>query len=151
MTFRDRPYPAFFGLAVLLFLLATAGSDVVARTTVSGEVVGKAVAEHFYYALVQPIGTAMLLTPFALLGWMSASLAKRRGFDRGLVLFLIGALLLGVMFFSAYQDSQNYMSQKMWTAATLSIGLLPFKSVPLLLVCFAARWLLARNTSEAQT
>jgi hypothetical protein len=82
---------------------------------------------------------------------MSASLAKRRGFDRGLVLFLIGALLLGVMFFSAYQDSQNYMSQKMWTAATLSIGLLPFKSVPLLLVCLAARWILARNTSEAQT
>jgi len=93
----------------------------------------------------------MLLAPFALLGWMSASLAKRQGFERGLVLFLIGALLLGTMFFSAYQDSQKYMSQKMWTASTLSIGLLPFKSAPLLLVCLAAQWFLARNSSEAQT
>lgn len=151
MTFRDRPYPAFFSLAILLFLAATAGSDVVARITVSGEGVGKAVTEHFYYAFVQPVGTVMLLAPFALLGWMSASLAKRQGFERGLVLFLIGALLLGTMFFSAYQDSQKYMSQKMWTASTLSIGLLPFKSAPLLLVCLAAQWFLARNSSEAQT
>ena len=151
MTFRDRPYPAFFSFAVLLFLAATTGSDLVARTTVGGEGLGKAVAEHFYYAFVQPIGTAMLLAPFVLLGWMSASLAKRHGFDRGLVLFLIGSLLLGIMFFSAYQDSQNYMNKKMWTAATLSIGLLPFKSVPLLLVCLGVRWFLARKTSEAKT
>jgi hypothetical protein len=151
MALRDRPYPAFFGFAVLLFLATTLGSDVVARTTVGGEALGHAISEHAYYALVQPIGTALLIAPFLLLGWMSASLAKRKGFNGGLGVFFLGAFMLGVMYFSGYQDSQNYTRQKMWTAATLSIGLLPFKSVPLLLICLGFRWLVARKQNDAQT
>jgi hypothetical protein len=151
MTLRDRPYPAFFGFAALLFLAATLGSDIVARTTVGGEDLGKAITEHAYYAVVQPIGTAMLLAPFLLLGWMSASLAKRKGFEEGLGVFLIGTLLLGFMYFSGYQDSQSYMEQRMWTAATLAVGLLPFKSVPPLLICLGFRWLIARKKDEAKT
>jgi hypothetical protein len=130
---------------------ATLGSDVLARTSVGGDSLGKAVGEHAYYAAVQPIGTAMLLAPFLLLAWMSASLAKRKGFDRGLRVFLLGALLLGFMYFSGYQDSQSYMKQRMWTAATLAIGLLPFKSIPLLLICLAFRWFVARKRDEAKT
>ncbi|MFN7883658.1 MAG: hypothetical protein ACK5PF_11690 [bacterium] len=90
MTFRDRPYAIFFGLSILLFLAATAGSDVVTQTIVSGVSFGKAVAEvaeHFYYAFTQPISTAILLTPFILLGWMSASLAKHHEFYRGFFCF----------------------------------------------------------------
>jgi hypothetical protein len=151
MAFRDRPYPAFFSFAVLLFLVATAGSDVVARTTVGSEGIGKAVSEHIYYAFAQPVGSAMLLAPFLLLGWMSASLAKRKGFTQGLSVFLIGAFLLGIMFFSAYQDSQNYMNQKMWTAATLSVGLLPIKSALPLLICLGVWLFLARRKNEAKT
>jgi hypothetical protein len=63
----------------------------------------------------------------------------------------MGALSLGLMFFSAYYDSYNYMSQNMWTAATLSIGLLPFKSFPLLLVCLGVKWLLGRKRSGTKT
>jgi hypothetical protein len=150
MTLRDRPYLAFFAFAALLFLAATLGSDIVARTTVGGEGLGKAITEHAYYAFVQPIGTAMLLAPFLLLGWMSASLAKRKRFDGGLGVFLLGALLLGFIYFIGYQDSQSYMKQRMWTAATLSVGLLPFKSVPLLLICLGFRWLVARKKDEAK-
>jgi hypothetical protein len=113
MTLRDRPYAASFGFSALLFVAAILGSDVLARTSVGGDSLGKAVGEHAYYAAVQPIGTAMLLAPFLLFAWMSASLAKRKGFDRGLRVFLLGALLLGFMYFSGYQDSQSYMKQRM--------------------------------------
>lgn len=150
-TLRTRPYPVFFSLAVLLFLIATLGSDVVARTTVGGEGLVKALSDHVYYAFIQPIGTAMLLAPFLLLGWMAASAAKRKGFDAGLGVFLLGLLMLGFMYFSGYQDSQGFVKERKWTAATLSIGLLPFKSIPLLLICLGVRWLVVRKKDEAKT
>ena len=148
MTLRDRPYPAFFGFAALLFIAATLGSDVAAKISVGGVGLGEAITEHAHYAVTQPIGTVMLLAPFILLSWMSASLAKCKGFEKGLGVFILGAFLLMLMYFSGYQDSQAYMKQRMWTAATLSIGLLPFKSVPLLLICLGLRWLIARKNEN---
>jgi hypothetical protein len=150
MILRARPYLFFFGLSVLLFIGATFGSDVVARTSVGGQSFQKAVTEHAYYAFIQPVGTAMLLMPFLLLGWLAASTVKRKGFDAGLGVFLLGVLLLGFMYFSGYQDSQGFMKERKWTAATLSVGLLPFKSVPLLLICLGFRWLVIRKKSEAK-
>jgi phosphotransferase system glucose/maltose/N-acetylglucosamine-specific IIC component len=150
-TLRTRPYLVFFALAIFLFIIATLGSDVVARTTVGGDSFGKAISDHVYYAVIQPIGTTMLLAPFLLLGWMAASAAKRKGFDAGLGVFLLGMLLLGFMYFSGYQDSQGFMKERKWTAATLSIGLLPFKSIPLLLICLGLRWLVVRKKDEAKT
>jgi hypothetical protein len=151
MTARERPYLTFFGLSLLLFVAATFGSDVLARTSVGGQPIATAAAEHLYYAGIQPIGTAMLLAPFVLLGWIAASAVKRKGFDAGLGIFLLGVLLLGVMYFSGYQDSQGFMKERKWTAATLSIGLLPFKSIPLLLLCLGFRWFVVRRKVHAET
>ncbi len=148
---RQRPYLSFMGLGVALFVAATLGSDVVARTTVGGEGAWQAASQHMYYALIQPIGTAMLLAPFLLLGWMGASAARRKGFDAGLAVFLLGMLLLGFMYFSGYQDSQALMKERKWTAATLSVGLLPFKSILPLLVCLALRWFVVRKRNAAET
>ena len=150
MPLRDHPYLAFLGLSSALFAAATAGSDVIARVTTGGQALSKAIAEHLYYAGTQPAGTALLLLPFLLLGGMSASLAARKGFDRGLAVFLLGTLLLSLMYFSGYQDSQGYMNRRMWTAATLSVGLLPFKSVPVLLLCLGLQWFLARRRRESE-
>lgn len=145
MTLHEHPYSAFFGLAALLFLAATLGSDVVARITAGDGGIWKAITEHAYYAFVQPVGTATLFAPFLILGWMSATLAKGKGFDKGLGVFLLGSLLLGFMYFSGYQDYQGYMKQRMWTAATFSVGVLPLKSIPLLLICLGVRWAVARK------
>src|SRR5262245_49648074 len=150
MALRDRPYFTFFGLSLLLFFAATFGSDVVARTSVGGESIAEAVSRHLYYAATQPLGTAMLLAPFLLLGWMAASAATRQGFDAGLGVFLLGVLLLGFTYFSGYQDSQEFSKQRKWTAATLAIGFLPYKSIPLLLICLGFRWLLVRKKAGAE-
>ena len=149
MSLRDHPYAAFFGFAALLFLAATLGSDVVARTTIAREGLRQAIAGHAHYAVAQPTGTALLLAPFLLLGWMSASLGRRKGFDKGLGVFLLGTLLPGFMYFSGYQDAQGYLKRHMWTAAALAVGLLPLKSLPLLLICLGGRWLLGRKQDEA--
>lgn len=150
MTYRDHPYRTFIVLAIVPFILATLGSDVVARSGVYGESIGTAISEHLHYAAIQPMGTAMLLAPFLVLAWMAASLAKRKNFDSGLGVFLLGAVLLGFTYFSGFQDSQHYMKQRMWTAASLSVGLLPLKSIPVLVICLVVRWLVARRRHEAK-
>lgn len=151
MTCRDRPLVAFFGMATALFVFATAGSDIIARVTTGNQNPWVAATEHMSYAFTQPIGTAMLLLPYLVLASLSGRLALRRDFGKGLALFLLGALVLGFMYFSGYQDSQIYMQRRKWTAATLSVGLLPFKSIPVLLVCTGLYWFLKRrpNATEA--
>ena len=146
---RMRPYSTFVGLAVLLAIVATLGSDVVARTSIGGQSFAAAAKEHLYYAATQPVGTALLIAPFLLLGWIAASAAKQKGLEAGFAVFLAGAILLGLMYFSDYQDSRISMKERRWTAATLSIGFLPFKSIPLLLLCLGVRWLIVRKRAAA--
>lgn len=106
MTLHDRPYFAFVGLAVCLFVVATFGFGVLARVTVGDEGLLHAASEHIYYAAIQPIGTLLLFLPFLLLGLLCAVTASRKGSDRGFGVFLIGMLLLGFLYFSGYQDAQ---------------------------------------------
>ncbi|MCJ0763969.1 hypothetical protein [Variovorax terrae] len=148
MMLRDRPYAVFFCLAVLFFLATTFGADVLARTSVGDDSLAQAMQAHARQAVAEPLGTAMLLLPFLLLGWMSASLARKKGVDRGLVVFLFGALLLGLAYFFAYHDAQIHLKQQMWTAAALSIGLLPYQCVPLLAICLGFRWWVARRKGD---
>jgi hypothetical protein len=144
---RRHRYSVFFALSVGAFLVSTVCADVFVRTRFGAQDFLKAANEHFYYAFLQPVGTAMLLAPFLLLAWMSASLAKRRGDQRGFGLFALGSALLCVLYFSGYYGSQTYMERRLWTAAALSVGLLPFKSVLVLLFCLVVRWLVVRKKS----
>jgi hypothetical protein len=148
---RRHPYSVFFALSVGAFFVATVCADVLARVRVGAQDFSKAANEHFYYAFIQPVGTAMLLAPFLLLAWMSASLAKRRGHKHGLGLFALGAALLCLLYFSGYYGSQTYMERRLWTAAALSVGLLPFKSVLVLVFCFGVRWFVVRKKSGGET
>ena len=134
MSPQARAYVTCFSIAVVFFFVSTLVSDVIARTTIGAEGVGYAISQHVYYAATQPIGTGMLLAPFLLVAWMAASVARRKTMRRGLVFLCATCSVLALMYFFAYQDSQRYMAQRMWTAATLAIGLLAFKSVPVLIV-----------------
>ena len=138
MSPRVRTYVTCFGIAVVFFLVSTLVSDVIARTTISAEGFGHAISQHAYYAAAQPVGTGMLLAPFLIVAWMAASVAQRKTIRRGLVFLCVACSILALMYFSAYQNSQHYMAQRMWTAAALSVGLLPFKSVPILIIALIA-------------
>jgi hypothetical protein len=140
------PYTSFLAFGALVFILATLGSDVIARTRLSGDGLWQAASQHAHYAAVQLIGTALLLAPFLLLGWMSGSAATRKTFGAGLCVFFFGTLLLGFMYFVGYQDAETFAREGKWTAATLSVGMLPFKSAVPLMICLGVRWLVLRNS-----
>jgi hypothetical protein len=150
MTLRGRPYFHYFLWTIALFLASTVGSDVIARVVSRDQSASKALLEHLQNAVTQPLGTVFLLVPFLVLYGMSSSVAARPQGKHGLAVFLVGTLLLGFTYFSAFQDSQSYMKQRMWTAATLSVAFLPFKSIPTLLLCFVLRWFLGRSKRAAE-
>ena len=147
MTFLERPYRLFACLAVAAFAVAHVGSEVFVRLWIGRDGVGQAIGETLYYAATQPLGTAMLLVPFALLGWMAASLARKKALRSGMVLFAAGSAVLGLIYFWGHIVAQQAMQDRMWTAAALSVGLLPFESVPVLAVAFVARLLMGRKVA----
>ncbi len=145
MSPQARAYLTSFSIAVVFFLIATLASDVIARTTIGSEGVGYAISQHAYHAATQPIGTGMLLAPFLLVAWMAASVARRKTMQLGLVFLCVTSSALAFMYFLAYQDSQHFMALRKWTAATLAIGLLAFKSIPVLIVALVAFLILRRE------
>lgn len=145
MPLRARPYLLCLSVAVGFFFLATFGGDVVARVTIAGQTFADAISEHTHYALVEPVGTAILLAPFLLVGWMAASLGRRDRPRRGLWLLLVGGSVLSLICVSGYRDSERYMAQRMWTAASLAVGFLPFETIPLLLACLIAYLFMRRR------
>src|SRR5215510_1223511 len=147
---RKRPYLSFLTLGLLVFVVATFGSDVIARMTIRGEDFWQVVSQHLHYA--RSIGTtAWLLAPFLLLGLLAASTTKQKNFTAGLSVFLLGALLLGWLYFSAYQRAWTFMNKHGRAAAALSVGLLPVYSAIPLLVCLGLRWFLLRKKNGAET
>jgi hypothetical protein len=148
MHSRKRPYSTFLALAVGAFAIADIGFEILARLWIGRNTLGEATSETLYYLATQPIGTAMLLAPFLLLGWIAASLAKKRTFERGLLLFGTGVVALGALYFVGHIGAEQAMQNGKWTAAALSVGLLPFQSIPVLLVALVARLLLGRRQRE---
>lgn len=54
----------YLSLAVMVFVVATTGADLIARTSIAGEPLSVALREHLHWAVVQFVGTVLLLTPF---------------------------------------------------------------------------------------
>jgi hypothetical protein len=113
-------------LAVLAFVVGTMGSDLVARTSIAGERVAQAFSEHLHLAWVQFTGTMLLAAPFIAVAFICA-FAQRQARDRSaVVIFAIAMSTLLYFYFSGYQAAQHALLDSNWTAAALSIGLLPF-------------------------
>jgi hypothetical protein len=148
MDLRSRPYATFFALGIGAFAVADVGFEVFARVWIGRTSLGQAISETLYYLAIQPVGAAMLLAPFLLLAWMAASLARKRTFERGLLLFGISVVILAALYFAGHIGSEQAMQNRRWTAAALSVGLLPFKSIPLLVLALIGRLLLGRERLE---
>lgn len=135
----------YLPVAVLVFLAATTGSDLIARTTIAGEAFPVAFREHLYWAGVQFVGTILLFAPFAIVAFVCAC-AERSARTRSVsLIFAIAMLALLYFYFQGHQDAQRAMLEKMWTAAALSIGLLPFfVGGPVVLAVIGAAALAAR-------
>lgn len=134
---------------MLCFLVSTNGFDILARLLVAHESFGAAVSESVYYAIVQPIGTVMLAAPFLVAGLLSAAVARRADLVQARLFFVVVVALLGWIYFFGYWGAQQALLEKKWTAASLSIGLLPFISIPVILIAAIAVMVIAWRHNRA--
>ena len=130
---------AYLPAAVVVFLAATTGADVYARITIGHEHFSPALGDHFYWAAVQFVGTLLLLAPFVGVAFVCAYVEKRTRIRSAILIFAAAMLVLFYFYFQGHQAAERAMVAKMWTAATLSIGLLPFFiGIPVVLVAMGA-------------
>lgn len=142
---------AFLFLAFFTYLVCDLVFAIYARVNIGTDSLMHSVTESLYYMGVQPVALILGVGPFIFLGWLSASVAAIRGILAAILIFGIGALLLGNMYFWGHIDSQSSMLLQHWTAATLSVGLLPFKSIVVLVPLYIVKLLIKRNASPKNT
>ena len=131
--------------AVAVFVAATTGADLVARTSIAGEPLGAALREHLYWAGEQLIGTMLLFAPFAVVAFVCARLEKQARSRSAFLIFAGAMLTLLYFYFEGHQGAQYALLEEKWTAAALSVGLLPFFiGVPIVLAVIGAAALAAR-------
>jgi hypothetical protein len=140
----------YLALAVVLFILATVGFGVHSRMVIGGESYDHALSRHMYYAKEQILGTMLLLLPFVILGCIAAWFSTARRVGHGIPIFIIGATLLLFLYYKGHMDSEIAMKNKHWTAAALSIGLVPFQSLGALVLLLIGG-LLAGKPNDAKT
>lgn len=129
----------YLPLALVAFVAATIGADLVARTTIAGESVAFAIRDHLHWAGVQFVGTILLLAPFVAVAFVCARVAKKARSRSAFLIFALAMLTLLYFYFEGHQAAQQALKEEMWTAASLSIGLLPFFiGVPVLLAVIVA-------------
>ena len=147
---RRITFLLFAGLSLVAFVATDLGFDALARIRISGEQLPHAIVEPAYYMAVQPIGTLFMFSPFLVLAWICASLA-RASLRRGSWLLIAGFAVLAYMFYVGHINAQMALTQHKWTAAALSVGLIPFKSVLVLGVCLVLRFVLVPHNEPAKT
>ena len=135
----------YLALAVLAFVVATLGSDLVARMSIAGEKMTQALSEHLHWNWEQLTGTMSLAAPFIAVACICA-LAQRRARNRSaVIIFAIATITLLYFYFSGYQASQHALLESKWTAAALAIGLLPFFiGIPVVIATALAGAIVAR-------
>ena len=135
---------AFIAAALVLFFTIDLAADVLARISIRGQSLELATREHLYYAGVQLPGTAFLSLPYVGLAFIGLPVLRRRGVVAGALFLLCGAALLAGVYGFGYQQSALSMLARHWTAAALTMGLMPILSVPVLLLAFGVRFLATR-------
>jgi hypothetical protein len=149
MSERATRYMAFFGVAAVMYVLIDGGLDVLARVRVGEQSLSKALTDTSRYLFLQPLGLLLSFTPFAAVAWVCCSLAGI-SWSRAIGLFAVCMAVFAYMYYVGHSDSQMYMQQRKWTAASLAVGLIPFKSIPIVLIALGLRFALARNRVPAK-
>jgi hypothetical protein len=136
---------AYLLIATAVFLAAVTGSDLIARMTIVGDTLGVAVSEHLRWASLTIVGMVFLFAPFVFVAFICGVVNKRAKTRSAVTLFSVAMVALAYYYFGGFQASQQAMLDKKWTAAALSIGLLPFfAGLPLSAVTAIAAAVLAR-------
>lgn len=126
-------------IALAAFLVAVTGSDLFARMTIAGASLSGAVAGHLEWLSLTAIGAVWLFIPFGLVALICAVVDQQLRRGAAVSIFAVALAALTYFYFSGFQDAQLALVEQRWTAATLSVGLLPlFAAAPVLLFIIIA-------------
>ena len=136
-------------IALVAFFIAVTGSDLFAITTIAGEGFGDAVAEHLRWASETIVGIVLLFVPFGGAALICGSANKRAKTRSVATIFCISMMILGYFYFGGFQAAQHALLVGKWTAASLSVGLLPFFiGIPMLALIAIAAAVVARTDRQ---
>lgn len=141
----DMRTQVYLGIAIVAFVAAVTGSDLFARITIGQLSFSQAFREHLEWASVTLAGLLFLLGPFLFVAVLCGK-AQKKVRTRS-VACIFGASLLTLMYFyfDGFQAAEWSMLHERWTAAALSVGLLPiFIGLPVVAVALGALFLAAR-------
>jgi hypothetical protein len=132
-------------LALAAFAMAVTGSDVVAKMDVSGMPLAEAFKQHVEWASLSILGVFFLFAPYAVAALVCAKVNEVARTRTAATLFVLSLSTLSYFYFGGFQAAEQAMVDERWTAAALSIGLLPFFiGVPLVLILFGAAFIARR-------
>jgi hypothetical protein len=143
---KQLAYAAFAALAGLAFIVSTLIFGALAKVAVAGDTFAHAFSEHLHYMTI--VGSLMLFAPFIALAAISVGFIGKRGVPFGFGVFSLGLILLMALYWLGYIGSEEALLNRKWTAAALSVGLLPFQSVVVLLVVLVGAIWASRGRSN---
>lgn len=131
---RFKLHVLYWGIGLLAFFVATNGCETLASMALAQKSFAIAAHESVRYTIAQPMGALLLALPFFVISGLSAELARAFSLQRGFLFFFAAFTCVAYLYCTAYWDAQHALLEGRWTASTLLIGLLPFKSIPVLIV-----------------
>jgi hypothetical protein len=104
-----------------------------AKVRVAGEPLLAAAQEAGRDLLLEPLGTVFLVAPFATLALLAPIFALRGSSSSRWWIVGGGAFALAAFYLNGFIGSEHALQQRKWTAAALSVGLMPVLSLFLML------------------
>jgi hypothetical protein len=117
---------AYLLAALTIFVAVITSSDLIARITIAGLTLAEAAREHLQWLSLTVLGVILLFAPFGGIALICGTANKRARTRSAATLFFLSTAVLAYFYFQGFQASQEAMLAQRWTAAALSIGLLPF-------------------------
>lgn len=126
-------------ISLAAFLVAVTGSDIYAHISIGGLSSAQAIQAHLDWVGMTLVGLVILLMPFVGVAFVSAAANGRLRTRSAVTIFGISLLALLYFYFDGFQAAQQAMLDRKWTAAALSVGLLPFLiGIPTVVLAAAA-------------
>ena len=126
-------------LAVAAFAAVVTGSDVAAAMVVRGLSLVDAFEQHLEWASHTVLGILFLFAPYALAALICAGVNAQGRTRTAAALFALSLGALSYFYVVGFYAAEQAMVDQRWTAAALSVGLLPvFVGGPVLFALIAA-------------
>jgi hypothetical protein len=131
---RPKLHRHYAPIALGALVLCTAGWSIVARMALSGEAPLRALLDTIHMAMSQPLATVLLAMPFVAIEMIAVEIERVANRRTAQVVFLASLAVIAGVYLAGYWTAQHAAARRDWPAASLALGLMPFKSIPILLV-----------------